>query len=270
MDNNDDPKTIMKIIRRLLKVPALPLTLALVLPAPLAVLAQPVDNTKPPEAIDRHGQEVLSKLKEIRFDSVGYSGMPLSEIVKRLRAESIKRDPDRKGVNFVLNPNVPWVARPAPVGIDPATGLPLAAGALTPSMQLDIGSFLVSIDPPVTDVRLVDVLDLIVKVADHPITYTVEDYGVVFSPCEPGTDLGVETAFSFPGGKPRDLIKAVQDYFKVDWESVTDLPKEMEDVYIPRFRINNVPGTATGPWSASTISWASNNLSWGAWLSAAT
>jgi hypothetical protein len=39
----------------------------------------------------------------------------------------------------------------------------------------------IKIVPPLTDVRLADVLDAIVKVADRPIKYSIEDYAVVFS-----------------------------------------------------------------------------------------
>src|ERR1043166_4698245 len=39
----------------------------------------------------------------------------------------------------------------------------------------------IKIVPPLTDVRLADVLDAIIKVADRPIKYSVEDYAIVFS-----------------------------------------------------------------------------------------
>ena len=39
----------------------------------------------------------------------------------------------------------------------------------------------IKINPPLTDIRLADVLDAIVKVADRPIKYSIEDYAVIFS-----------------------------------------------------------------------------------------
>ena len=39
----------------------------------------------------------------------------------------------------------------------------------------------IKINPPLTDIRLADVLDAIVKVADRPIKYSIEDYAIVFS-----------------------------------------------------------------------------------------
>ena len=95
--------------------------------------------------------------------------------------------------------------------MNPSTGLPVPTEAAAPAKQLDIGSFIIKIDPSTHDVSLADVLDLIVKVADHPLTYTAEDYVVVFCPCEPEARGGTETAFSFPAGKPRDFLTGPWD-----------------------------------------------------------
>src|SRR5439155_156250 len=46
---------------------------------------------------------------------------------------------------------------------------------------VDVGSTIIKIDPGLADVRLADLLDAIIKVADKPIRYSVEDYAVVFS-----------------------------------------------------------------------------------------
>jgi hypothetical protein len=45
-----------------------------------------------------------------------------------------------------------------------------------------MSSVLVKFSLPLRNVTMKDVLDAIVKVADHPIEYSVEDYAVVFSP----------------------------------------------------------------------------------------
>jgi type II secretory pathway component GspD/PulD (secretin) len=39
----------------------------------------------------------------------------------------------------------------------------------------------IKIDPPLTNIRLADLLDAIVKVADAPVKYSIEDYCIVFS-----------------------------------------------------------------------------------------
>jgi hypothetical protein len=59
--------------------------------------------------------------------------------------------------------------------IDPTSGMPVA------QEMIDIQSVAIRIDPPLNNVRLVDFLDAIVRVADHPIKYTVTDYAVVFA-----------------------------------------------------------------------------------------
>jgi len=47
--------------------------------------------------------------------------------------------------------------------------------------EVDLNSVTIRIVPPLKKVRLVDVLDAIVRVADRPIQYTVEGYAVVFT-----------------------------------------------------------------------------------------
>src|SRR5262249_15519778 len=53
--------------------------------------------------------------------------------------------------------------------------------AAAPAEAIDVGAASVKLVPPLNDVRMADVLDAIVKVADHKIKYTIEDYAVVFS-----------------------------------------------------------------------------------------
>jgi len=121
------------------------------------------------------GIKTEAKLKQIVLPEISFDGLPLGEVLKALRDESIKRDPDKAGVNFLINPNVPAVARAGVV--NPATGLPLAA----PAEQLDLASVSVKFNLPLRNVTMKDVLDAIVIVADHPLQYTLEDYAVVFS-----------------------------------------------------------------------------------------
>ncbi len=125
----------------------------------------------------RGGSPALErKLEEIRFDEVQFDGLPLPEVLKFLSEKSRQRDPEKKGVNFLINPNT--LAPAPPQVIDPATGVPVPAPA---PEATDMGAVIVKFNLPLHDVRLRDVLDAIVKVADRPIHYTVEDYAVVFS-----------------------------------------------------------------------------------------
>jgi general secretion pathway protein D len=57
--------------------------------------------------------------------------------------------------------------------------LPIPAAA--PAEAVDVGATSIKILPPLNDVRMADVLDAIVKVADKRIKYSIEDYAVVFS-----------------------------------------------------------------------------------------
>ena len=143
-------------------------------------------------------QSIIAKLNRIRLESVSYDGQPLSEVLRDLSRLAKDRDPERKGINFLVNPNpdqsgqavaaptgggVPGAfGAPGAPAIDPATGLPAAtpAAGAGSGEAVDVGAFIVKI-PNLTDVRLADVLDAIILVADHPIKYSVQDFAVVFS-----------------------------------------------------------------------------------------
>jgi len=44
--------------------------------------------------------------------------------------------------------------------------------------------------------------------------------------------------FYFPGGDPRQFLRAVDEQYQVDWMSVADIPIEMQQVHIPAFRLS--------------------------------
>ncbi len=152
------------------------------------------------------GREVImNKLNRIRLDRVFYDGLPLSEVIRDLSEQAKLRDPDKVGINFLINPNPdlsasvttvapttgggsPFGGAPGQVGpqgggqqIDAATGLPISTTPTVGNQPVDINSVIIRINPALTDVRLADALDAIVQVADHPIEYTINDYAVVFS-----------------------------------------------------------------------------------------
>ncbi len=126
------------------------------------------------------GRQIInSKLNRIHLDTVTFDSLPLNEVIKVLNDEAKKRDPEKRGINFLLNPNVDVGAAPAAAtATDAATGLPIAPPAPEP---VDLNSIQISILPPLNDVRLFDVLDAVIKVAKTPIKYSIEDYAVVFS-----------------------------------------------------------------------------------------
>jgi len=136
------------------------------------------------------GREVIyNKLNRIRLDNVPYDGLPLSEVIRQLSEQVRLRDPEKKGINFIINPNpdtsvavavetFPGAGGGAAV-VNPATGLPEAPAPASGGEATPVDQVVIKLN--LTDVRLADLLDAIVMVADHPIKYSVLDYGIVFS-----------------------------------------------------------------------------------------
>jgi type II secretory pathway component GspD/PulD (secretin)/beta-lactamase regulating signal transducer with metallopeptidase domain len=120
---------------------------------------------------------ILRKLDRIRLDSVSFDELPLSEVLRNLAAESRKRDPEKLGVNFIIRPAASTNAPPGGT-LDPQTRLPKPA---TPAGPLDASTITITIKPPLTNARLADVLEAIVKVARQPIKYSILDESIVFS-----------------------------------------------------------------------------------------
>jgi Zn-dependent protease with chaperone function len=153
--------------------------------------------------VSRDAQLMRRKLENIVLDSVHYDGLPLGEVVKNLMEESRKRDPEKRGVNFVF-------AKPrfqlTPV-IDPATGLPVS-GAGEP---FDVRSTTIRIEPSINNIRLIDIMEVIRKVADRPIEYTIHEYGVVFAEAPPvAPPGGAQVVFDY------DVVPTIARTFKVD------------------------------------------------------
>ena len=124
-------------------------------------------------------QSIMAKLDRIRLDTIKYDGLPLGEVIINLNDEAKKRDPEKRGINFLVNQNIdsagPTIPGLPSLGPD---GQPIPAA---PVEQVDMSSIAIKINPALSDIRLADVLDAIVKVADKPIKYSIEDYAVVFS-----------------------------------------------------------------------------------------
>jgi beta-lactamase regulating signal transducer with metallopeptidase domain len=118
-------------------------------------------------------QAILRKFNSIRLDGVSFDGLPLSGVVRSLAEETRKRDPEKLGVNFTIRPVEP-AKSPPEASLEPLTGLPKPA-------QLDASSIAITTKPPLTNARLADVLDAIVKGAGQPIKYYIETNGVAFA-----------------------------------------------------------------------------------------
>ncbi len=145
-----------------------------------------------------------AKLRQIVLPSLSFDGMPLTEVLKYLDDQSRKLDPDKTGVNFLVNRNFPSSAFSP--RLDPNTGLPTPAAP----EPIEMASVSISIPMPLRNISLKDALDAITKVADHPIEYSIEEYAVVFSP---KPEAQAEGAFARREPTPPQL--AVRT-FKVD------------------------------------------------------
>jgi general secretion pathway protein D len=122
-------------------------------------------------------QVIITKLDRIRLDHVSFDSLPLREVVRSLADEVQKRDPDKLGVNIIIESAGGVQALPE-ASLDPLTGLPKTGTALGP---FDASTIPITIRPPLINVRLADILDAIVKVAAKPIKYSIEDYAIVFA-----------------------------------------------------------------------------------------
>ena len=152
------------------------------------------------------GAKLEAKLNQIVLPEVSFDNLPLGEVLRFLSDESVKRDPEKTGVNFLINPNVRPVARAG--AVNPATGLPLAA----PAEQFDVAAVSVEFNLPLRNVTIKDVLDAIVTVADHPLEYSLKDYAVVFS-AKPEAVAGRQIVLERPGtlSKPGQAYSFIPD-----------------------------------------------------------
>jgi len=130
---------------------------------------------------------IQSKLHRIFLDEIEFDGLPLPQVLRYLAEQAYTRDPEKTGVNFMINPNVFAAQFAAPL-VDPTTGALIPA---PPPEPLDMNSVLVRISPPLRNLRLIDVLEAVTKVADKPIQYSIEEYAVIFS--QKATDVQLET-----------------------------------------------------------------------------
>jgi len=140
-------------------------------------------------------QAIARKLNGIVLERYEVPGdLELSEVVKDLHRIARDRDVDKAGINFIVSS---FLDKPGPApaaaglgfpgAVDPLTGQPIVT--TTTDTPVRIEDYKVTIDPPLSNVRLTDVLDAIVRVAKPPeggnqnvaIKYSIEEYAVVFS-----------------------------------------------------------------------------------------
>lgn len=150
-------------------------------------------------------QRINHKLDLIVFPEITYDGLPLPEVVKFIDADAKKYDPEKKGLNFLINNVVSdyisqnaagpggaaaaAAAQPAAPLLDPM-GNPIAPAAATGTQKPDLETALVKVSTVLKDLTLRQVLDVVCKTAEVKmpdgrtagLKYSIEDYAVVFSP----------------------------------------------------------------------------------------
>ncbi len=126
----------------------------------------------------RGRQAIFNKLDRITLNELKFEGLPLSEVVKTLEEQARLRDPDHRGINFIISSSIDIPQQSNIPQIDPTTGQPVPAANAEP---LDLNTVNIKLMPGLRNVRLADALDAITKVADRPLRVTVEDYAVIFT-----------------------------------------------------------------------------------------
>jgi len=115
-------------------------------------------------------QKIYEKLNNITFDEIAFPNLTLKEVIRTLTEQTWRRDADQQGINFILNKTKPPAA---------TNGQP-AAAANSQTEDVDLSAVMISLAPGLRNARLLDVLEAITKSADHPISYSIVDYGIEF------------------------------------------------------------------------------------------
>jgi type II secretory pathway component GspD/PulD (secretin)/tetratricopeptide (TPR) repeat protein len=157
-------------------------------------------------------QRIYQKLDSIRLaEHPTADGVGLGPFFEELSKDVKARDPEKKGINFILN-NAIDAAPPAAPLTDPATGLlvPVAPGG----PEIPIGEIVLKMNPKLTDLTVRQLLDAIVRVADRPIKYSVEDYAIVISHRTPETPTLYSRTFKID---PNTFLQGLQGVVTLDF-----------------------------------------------------
>ena len=132
------------------------------------------DATAGPADTGNGRDAIVRKLRAFQLREVSPAfeqGLPLSEVLKILTQLAITNAAGHAGVNFLFNPHVG--GNPAGEGVDPAT-------------------ITIRITPPLRNVNLLQLLDVIRQMADQPLDFSVSDYAVWFF-VEPPPNAALES-----------------------------------------------------------------------------
>ena len=109
-------------------------------------------------------KQIVQKLSAIRLEKMTFDAVPLGDVLRWLSGEARLRDPERKGINFIITP-----------GASDGTN--------------EVAMLLITIHPALTNLTLGDALDAVLLLAPKPIKYSIQDFAVVFSARQTTTEL---------------------------------------------------------------------------------
>ncbi|NOS70653.1 MAG: M48 family metalloprotease [Verrucomicrobia bacterium] len=127
---------------------------------PIETLINGIQSTQSiAQSPNKGRQAILQKLKRIKLDKVIYRGVTLNEVVQDLTGKVRKSDQEKKGINFIVDPNIPGIAY----------------------NEAWTNFVTVNMDSELREVSVEEVLNAIVKSTTMPVSYFVEDYGIVIT-----------------------------------------------------------------------------------------
>jgi hypothetical protein len=146
-------------------------------------------------------EALVAKLHELRLDGISFESAPLREVLAVLNRQSRERDPDGKGVNFILKDT------------------PDEHGRSLREAQIDIF-------PPLRNISIADALRAVLLMSEEPIGFSVEAYAVIFH--------RVPQPFHIRryGFDPDTLANTVESI-----EGIRDVPDDLEERFRLVFRL---------------------------------
>ncbi|MGB0580475.1 MAG: hypothetical protein ACPGVU_12290 [Limisphaerales bacterium] len=150
-------------------------------------------------------QKIKQKLAQIRFEEISFDGLTLDEVIQYLSEEIRKKDPEKKGINFMYVGPVATPVQLNGAGADPLAGANGAAGnapaldalgnpvvaptpiAIAPAAP-ELGNVIINLRQPLRNLTALQVLDAVAKTADQPIRFGINNYAIVAMPRSPGSE----------------------------------------------------------------------------------
>ncbi len=129
---------------------------------------------------------LLNSVRLEKFPRTGtVDSLSLRDIVNDLHDHIAEIDAE--GVNMIIDQNTGMVQQSG-LGADPSLGLdpndPFAGGGLPQQEPEEVNiaqEVSITIDPPLSNVTLAQALEIITKLSNIPIKYSIEDWGIMFS-----------------------------------------------------------------------------------------